>query len=76
MPVPWHVSGHIEKLGKKFGKHKEECYSMLLGQYNVVLTNNWKLVMKLGSHMWTCPQWQMTGLPCCHALVIVAKANI
>jgi len=24
MPVLWLVSGHLEKLGKKFVKHKEE----------------------------------------------------
>jgi len=27
MPVPWLVSGHFEKLGKKFGKHKEDIKS-------------------------------------------------
>jgi len=106
MPVPWLVSGHLEKLGKKFRKHKEdiekwangvgerieqtiadaykqmgcvaavECYNMQLGEYSVVLTNSRKLVVKLGSQMCTCQKWQMTGLPCCHALVVIAKANL
>jgi len=79
MPVPWLVNGYLEKLGKKFGKYKEdiekwvngvgegieqrivdtykqigcvaavECYSMLLGEYSVVLTNSRKLLVKLGS---------------------------
>jgi len=31
-----------------------ECYSMLLGEYSVVLTNSRKLVVKLGSQMCTC----------------------
>jgi len=100
------VSGHLEKLGKKFGKHKEEieewvngvgerieqkitdtykqmgcvaaieCYSMLLGEYSVVLTNSRKLVVKLGCQTCTYRKWQMTGLPCCHALVVIAKANL
>jgi len=106
MPVPWLVSGHLEKLGKKFGKHKEniekwtngvgerieqriadaykqigcvaavECYSMLLGEYSVVLTNSRKLVVKLGSQTCMCRKFQLTGLPCCHALAVIAKANL
>jgi len=106
MLVPWLISGHLEKLGKKFGEHNEdidkwvngvgerieqkvadtykqmgcvavvECYSMLLGEYSVVLTNSWKLVVKLGCQMCTCGKWQMTGLPCCHTLVVIAKANL
>ena len=24
MPVPWHVSGHLEKLGRKMDKHKQD----------------------------------------------------
>ncbi|KAJ8431304.1 hypothetical protein Cgig2_018376 [Carnegiea gigantea] len=46
-----------------------ECYSLMLGECNVELTNSCRLVVKLG-------QWQMRGLPCCHALAIIAKANI
>jgi len=106
MPVPWLVSGHLEKLGKKFGKHKEaidkwvswfgerieqkiaetykqmgcvavvECYSMLLGEYSAVLTNSRKLVVKLGCRMCTCRKWQMTRVPCCHALAVIVKANL
>jgi len=53
-----------------------ECYSMLLGEYSVVLTNSRKLVVKLGSQMCTCRKWKMTGLPCCHALVVIAKTNL
>ena len=84
MPVPWLVSGHLEKLGKKMDKHKQEvvqwkngvgdrieqklvdtyqkmgciaaveCYSMMLGQYSMELTNSWKLVVKLGEQTCTC----------------------
>ncbi|KAJ8437781.1 hypothetical protein Cgig2_024085 [Carnegiea gigantea] len=31
-----------------------ECYSLMLGEYNVELTNNRKLVMKLGQQTCTC----------------------
>ena len=78
MPVPLLVSGHLDKLGKKMDKHKQEtmkwkngvgerieqkladtyqkmgciavveCYSLMLGEYNVKLTNSRKLVVKLG----------------------------
>ena len=78
LPVPWLVSGHLEKLGKKMDKHKIEIlkwkngvrerieqkladiykkmgciatvehYSLMLGKYNVELTNNRRLVVKLG----------------------------
>ena len=84
MPVPWLVSGHLEKLRKKINKHKQdilkwkngvgkrieqklantykkmgciaivECYSLMLGEYSVELTNNRKLVMKLGQQTCTC----------------------
>jgi len=53
-----------------------ECYSMLLGEYSVVLANSQKLVVKLGNHTCTCRKWKMTGLPYHHALAIVAKANL
>jgi len=106
MLVSWLVSGHLEKLGKKFGKHKEdidkwvngvverikqkitdtykkmgcvavvEWYSMTLGEYSVVLTNSQKLVVKSDSYTCTCQKWQMTGLPCCHSLTVIAKANL
>jgi len=40
---------------KKMGRVAAvEFYSMLLGEYNVVLTNNQKLVVKLGSQTCTC----------------------
>jgi len=106
MPVSWLVSGHLEKLGKKFGKHKDdidkwvngvgehieqkiadtykkmgcvvvvECYNMMLGEYSVILTNSRKLVVKLGSCTCACRKWQMTDLPCNHALVVITKANL
>ena len=50
-----------------------ECYSVLLGDYSTELTNNLKLVVKLGNK---CRKRQMTGLPCCHALVVIDKANL
>jgi len=53
-----------------------ECYSMMLGENSVVLINSRKLVVKLSSHTCTCPKWKMTGLPCCHGLALIAKANI
>jgi len=53
-----------------------ECYSMLLGEYSVLLTNSRKLVVQLGSQMCTCQKWQMTGLPYSHALAVIAKANL
>jgi len=84
MPVSWLLSGHLEKLGKKINKHKQEmmkwknrvgerieqkladtyqkmgyiatmeCYSLMLGEYSVELTNNRKLVVKLGQQSCTC----------------------
>ena len=31
MLVSWFVSGHVEKLGKKFGKHKEDINKWVNG---------------------------------------------
>ncbi|KAJ8435321.1 hypothetical protein Cgig2_022922 [Carnegiea gigantea] len=53
-----------------------ECHSLMLGEYNVQLTNSRRLVMKLSQQTYTCRQWQMRGLPCCHALAVIAKANL
>jgi len=53
-----------------------ECYSAMLGEYSVELTNSRKLVVKLGQQTCTCMQWQMLGLPCCHALTVIAKVNV
>lgn len=106
MPVPWLLNGHLEKLGKKMDKHRQEllqwkngvggrieqkladtyrqlgcvaaveCYSFTLGEYSVELSNSRKLVVKLGPQTCTCRQWQRRGLPCCHALAVIAKANL
>jgi len=106
MPVPWLVSGHLEKLRKKIDKHKwgmikwkngvgerieqkladtyqkmgciaaVECYSLMLGEYSVELTNSRKLMVKLGQQTCTCRTWQTRGIPCCHALAVIAKANL
>ncbi|KAJ8425935.1 hypothetical protein Cgig2_018733 [Carnegiea gigantea] len=43
-----------------------ECYSLILGKYSMELTNSRKLVVK----------WEMRGLPCCHDLAVIAKANL
>ena len=48
----------------------------MLGEYNVELTNNHKLVEKLVQQTYTCLQWQMQGLQCCHALAVTAKSNL
>ena len=32
--------------------------------------------MKLGCQTCTCRKWHMTGLPCCHALAVIAKDNL
>ncbi|KAJ8422109.1 hypothetical protein Cgig2_011152 [Carnegiea gigantea] len=53
-----------------------QCYSLMLGEYNVELTNNRKLVVKLGKQTCACRQWEIRGLPCYHALVVIAKANL
>jgi len=53
-----------------------ELYSMMLGEYSVMLTNSRKLVVKLGSHTCTCRKWQMTSLPCCHTLAVITKGNL
>ncbi|KAJ8440283.1 LOW QUALITY PROTEIN: hypothetical protein Cgig2_031597 [Carnegiea gigantea] len=53
-----------------------ECYSFMLGQYSVELTNSHKLVVKLGQWPCSCRQWQVQGLPCCHPLAVIAKANL
>ncbi|KAJ8435441.1 LOW QUALITY PROTEIN: hypothetical protein Cgig2_012562 [Carnegiea gigantea] len=51
-----------------------ECYSLMLGKYSVELTNSHKLVVKLGQQTCTCRQTR--GIPCCHALTVIAKANL
>lgn len=48
----------------------------MLGKHSVELTNNRKLVIKLGQQTYTCRQWQLRGLPCCNALAVIAKANL
>jgi len=86
MPMLWLVSGHLEKLGKKMDKQKQDilkwkkgegerieqklaytyqkmgciaavvCYSLMLGEYSVELTNKRKLVVKLGQQTCSCRQ--------------------
>ncbi|KAJ8422966.1 hypothetical protein Cgig2_002715 [Carnegiea gigantea] len=53
-----------------------ECYILMLGEYSVELTNSHKLVVKLGQQSCTCRVWQTRGTPCCHALAVIAKANL
>ena len=53
-----------------------EYYSLMLGEYSVELTNSRKLVVKLGQQKCTCRVWQTRGIPCCHALGVIAKANL
>ena len=53
-----------------------ECYSLILGEYSVELTNSRKLVVKLGQQSCTCRVWQTRGIPCCHALAVIAMANL
>jgi len=36
-----------------------QCCSLMLGEYCVEFTNNYKLVVKLGQHTCTYKQWQM-----------------
>ncbi|KAJ8429657.1 hypothetical protein Cgig2_001653 [Carnegiea gigantea] len=45
-----------------------ECYSLMLGEYSVELTNSRKT--------YTCRVWQTRGIPCCHALAMIAKAKL
>ncbi|KAJ8435829.1 hypothetical protein Cgig2_009106 [Carnegiea gigantea] len=52
------------------------CYSLMLGEYSIELTNNRRLVVKMGQRTCTYRQWLMRGLPCCHALAVIAKANL
>jgi len=51
-------------------------YSMMLGEYSVELTNNRKLVVKLGQQTCTCQQWQMRGSACYHVFAVIAKENL
>jgi len=53
-----------------------KCYNLMLRKYTVELTNNQKLMVKLGQQTCTCRQWQMQDLPCCHALDVIVKANL
>ncbi|KAJ8436084.1 hypothetical protein Cgig2_000986 [Carnegiea gigantea] len=57
-------------------KGSVECYSLMFGEYSMELTDSRKLVVKLGQQTCTCRQGQMRGLPCCHALAVIAKANL
>ena len=36
-----------------------ECYRLILGEYNVELTNSQKLVVKVGQKTCICRQWKM-----------------
>ena len=53
-----------------------EYYSLMLEEYSVELTNSRKLVVKLGQQTCTCRAWQTRGNPCCHALAVIATANL
>lgn len=53
-----------------------DCYSFMLGEYSVELTNDRKLMVKLGQQTRTCRVWQTRGIPCCHALAMIAKASL
>ena len=53
-----------------------ECYSLMFGEYSMELTNSRKLIMMLRQQTCTCRKWQMRGLPCYHALAVIAKVNL
>jgi len=53
-----------------------ECYNSMLREYSMELTNNCKLVVKLGQQSCAYRQWQMQRLPYGHALAVIAKANL
>ncbi|KAJ8426836.1 hypothetical protein Cgig2_025241 [Carnegiea gigantea] len=46
------------------------------GEYSVELTSSCKLVVKLGQQTYTYRVWQTRGIPCCHALAVIAKAKL
>ncbi|KAJ8423474.1 hypothetical protein Cgig2_013517 [Carnegiea gigantea] len=71
--IEWKLADMYQKIGYIAAV---ECYSLMLGEYSVELTNSHKLVVKLGQQTCTCKQWQLRGLPCCHALAVIAKANL
>ncbi|KAJ8424565.1 hypothetical protein Cgig2_020714 [Carnegiea gigantea] len=62
--------------GQEESSKAMECYSLILGEYRVELTNSHKLLVKLRQQTCTCRVWQTRGIPCCHALAMIAKANL
>ncbi|KAJ8424059.1 hypothetical protein Cgig2_032151 [Carnegiea gigantea] len=53
-----------------------EYYSLMLGEYSVELPNSHKLVVNLEQQTYMCRVQQIRGIPCYHALAVIAKENL
>ncbi|KAJ8433774.1 hypothetical protein Cgig2_025937 [Carnegiea gigantea] len=53
-----------------------KLFNTALGEYGVSLTNNQSLVVSLARRTCSCKWWQLQGLPCAHAMVVIHKHKL
>jgi len=53
-----------------------KLFNMALGEYGVLLTINRSLVVNLAQRTCSCKWWQLKGLPCAHAMVVIDKQKL
>ncbi|KAJ8424605.1 hypothetical protein Cgig2_014409 [Carnegiea gigantea] len=72
--------GHLEKLGKNMDHHKTEMLKWKNGVGEKIeqkLADTYKNMGCIAAvECYSLMQWQMRYLPCCHALAVIAKANL
>ncbi|KAJ8442945.1 hypothetical protein Cgig2_019518 [Carnegiea gigantea] len=53
-----------------------KLFDTALGEYGVLLTNNRSLAVNLAERKCSCKWWQLKGLPCAHAMVVIDKQKL
>jgi len=68
------IEKKMKKTYEKIGSVVEvQRYNCGIEEYNVWLTNDHCLVVKLRDRACSCKSWQLHGLPCAHAMAVIDR---